>query len=175
MLRNRRIRSLLVLGTIVGVGVGAVQITGAAAHSGRSVGAPESSLGTYVAPIGPELAPTQVQQMALKSAAAANEANPTEMSLAHGSFAAAQAAMEPGTKAPSNATMALWENSSAYIVVMHGQFTLDAPTPPGRSSPSGPVMALIVDAHTGFTEGEYVGVSTPDIHSLGPVTQFAKG
>jgi hypothetical protein len=33
----------------------------------------------------------------------------------------------------------------------------------------GTVMALIVDAHTGFVEGRYVGSETPPISELGPV------
>jgi len=168
MLRTRTIR-LLMLGGVVAVIAGVVQITGAAATS--STGAPAiEPFGNYVPPTGAELSPAQVEALARKYAADANEAAPTEMSMARGSFAAAQAAMEPGSVVPSNATIAPWESSSAYLVVMHGQFTLRVPVPPGRPSPAGPVMALILDAHTGFPEGRYVGVSTPNIASLGAVT-----
>jgi hypothetical protein len=97
---------------------------------------------------------------------------------AHADFAAAAAVAE--FKEPSEAQyggpadIAEWRRSSAYIIAMRSTtgalFKPSVPTPRGRSGPSGKVMVVILDSHTGFREGEYIGPKMPTLSRLGVVT-----
>lgn len=174
------------------IGIGSMQIISGASATSSSVAVPlptipsqspseiqkaaESAQPVDEVQAGPELSLSEVQQIALKDAQLAQEPNPSAISVAQGSFANAQAVMESslGGQAPSGKVP--WSDSSVYLVVMHGKFTLDdVPTPPERKSPTGTVMGLILDAHTGFREGRSVGVVAPNLQTLGPVAQLSTG
>jgi hypothetical protein len=192
MFQKRRVRGLFLLVTMVCAGIGSLQIIAGASATSGSVATPlptvpsqspseiqkaaESAQPVDEVQTGPELSLTEVQHIALKYAGLAQEPSPSKISVAQGSFADAQAIMESsiGGQAPSGKVP--WSDSSVYLVVMHGNFTLDdVPTPPERKSPTGTVMGLILDAHTGFREGRSLGVVAPNLEALGPVVRLSTG
>jgi hypothetical protein len=134
---------------------------------------------SYTAPTGPELTPEQAEKIAVGQAREAGESAALHVSVARGSFMAAQAVLDgqppsqaqiPPGAAPDTRE---WLASSAYLVVMQGRrFVVNAPVPRGEAEPSGTVMATIVEAHTGFPEGRYVGEEMPKTSELGPVVTF---
>lgn len=133
----------------------------------------------YQTPTGPELEPLAAASSAANTyARQAGQDGELEVKTAHGTFAQAQAVLEE--KAPSQAAVggtpeiAEWRASPAYLVVIeatapNATFTPNVPTPPGRTGPSGKVMGLILESHTGFVEGRYVGPNAPKLSELGPV------
>ena len=44
----------------------------------------------------------------------------------------------------------------------------NVPTPRGHVGPSGQVMVIVTDAHTGFIKERYLGPAAPDLSLLGP-------
>jgi hypothetical protein len=66
--------------------------------------------------------------------------------------------------------MAALEASEVVVVTMHGDFVLDnARVPHGQPAPTGKVLTLILDAHTGQVEGRAVSDDiAPGVASLGP-------
>ena len=190
MFQKRRVRGLFLIVTMVCIGIGSLQVIAGASETSSSVAVPlptipsqspseiqkaaESAQLVDEVQTGPELSLTEVQHIALKYAGLAQEPSPSTISVSQGSFADAQAIMESsiGGQAPSGKVP--WSDSSVYLVVMHGNFTLDdVPTPPERKSPTGTVMGLILDAHTGFREGRSLGVVAPNLEALGPVVQLS--
>jgi hypothetical protein len=133
----------------------------------------ENVFAGYVAPTGPELELSKVQGIALTRASWAQDTEPTDTQAAQGTFEQVRHVMDPQlvTSAPTSAGEEAYLHSQALLVVMHGQFTLDdAPVPKGQPSPTGSVMELIVNAHTGFVEGVYLGEHEPSaLSSLGSV------
>ncbi len=189
MFQKRGVRGLVLIVTMV-IGIGSLQIIAGASATSSSVAVPlptipsqspseiqkaaESARPVAEVQTGPELSLSEVQKIALKYAGLAQEPSPSTISVSQGSFADAQAIMESsiGGQAPSGKVP--WSDSSVYLVVMHGSFTLDdVPTPPERKSPAGTVMGLILDAHTGFRVGRSLGVVAPNLEALGPVVQLS--
>jgi hypothetical protein len=125
-----------------------------------------------------ELTPVEIQRLALGYARQAGEPNPSDVNLARGSFAKAQAAMEPsagsGMSVAGGGSLAPWASSGAYLVVMHGDFTPNVPAPRGRKLPTGSVMGLILGAEDGAMEGLYIGETEPNVASVGPVIQLGQ-
>jgi hypothetical protein len=173
----RTIRRIVIAIAAVGLGIVGLQIDGALASSaGSSPGTAASEpLTNYATPTGPELSLDTVQQLASKYAQQAGDSSPSEISAVHTTFAAAQNNLEAGNTAENgagsaNGELAEWEKSSAYLVILRGDFVVNLPVPKGRSLPRGSVYGLILDAHTGFPEGRYVANTTPNLAALGPVT-----
>ena len=79
----------------------------------------------------------------------------------------------------SDEELAELDSSTAYLVMLkHAKgepFTPSLPTRAGHPGPKGKVLAYIIDAHTGFVEGTYVGDKAPKIKELGPVTKEKVG
>jgi hypothetical protein len=180
MLKNRGVQAVLLTCVLVALADGLAQTIGASADPTKSLPqAAQSPLENYVAPTGPELPLSQIQQIALSQANRSGEPSPSDISVAHGTFGAAQAVMDPQPlfpqnrgASPSTPGLEAWLNSSVYLVIMHGNFTLDGPRPRGYPAPTGTVMALILDAHKGIPEGRYIGEKAPNAAQLGPVTQL---
>jgi hypothetical protein len=172
MLKIRPIQALLVVGALAGLVAAGAQFAGPGALSSTTAAAQES-LGTSGPPVGPELTSLQIEAVALKFAGIAQDARPASVSMARGSFARAQSLVDGSAGANTTPAAGVAGTSEpVFLVVMHGSFTLNAPRPKGAADPGGSVMALILDAHTGFPEGRYVGAVTPELQTLGPVTQL---
>ncbi len=78
----------------------------------------------------------------------------------------------PHLQAPQSATTGLraWEQSDADIVSMDGEFVLEsAPRPPKASAPTGRVLTLALDAHTGAVDAVDLGTVDPVLGSVGSV------
>lgn len=177
--------AVLVSAAVALAGPVALQSVGAQAAAGSGAPPAPEGLINYVPPSGPVLTSGAVAQIALRYAGQAGDATPTEVTESSSTFAAAQGALEPGSPIGAQATGAppaaggtvqgsaatsAWLASATDLVVMHGNFTVNLPVPKGDALPSGNVYALILDAHTGFPEGRYVGHRAPAVGALGPVT-----
>jgi len=177
---RKRTRLALAAGVaaILAVAFGvATAISTSPESSSAATAASQDPFAGYVAPTGAELSSDQLQAIAMTRAESAGEPNPSEMSVAKSSLRAAMGVVEPQSTLPSSPTagQAAWLSSTVHVIVMHGKFTLDdAPTPQNSAAPGGSVMELVVDAHTGFVDGRYVGPSVPaPLDSLGTVTPLA--
>jgi hypothetical protein len=150
-------RAIGILGVALAFGIGATQ-----ALSATSSAPTASSLTTsnvYTPPSGPELTTEQVREIAVSQALVNGESNPTDVTAVNGTLQEALRAMDPSMGSPGDEAEM---NSSAKLVVMHGHFTLAAAqVPHGHTAPTGSVMTLIVDAHTGFIEGRSIGEEVP--------------
>lgn len=143
-----------------------------ASNSGRAA--------IYVRPTGPQLSPRQAEQIAVREARRAQEPGAIKVTVARGPFLAAQAVTEG--QSPASARMPPgaspetreWFSSKAYLVVMQGhRFAPSVPVPRGRKGPSGSVMVVILDSHTGFREGLSIGKRVPKARELSPVVSFS--
>ncbi len=156
-------------------------IAGLVARSGANAASSEVERAVdYTAPSGPELDPlAAARTVASRYARQAGQDGALDVAVARGSFAEATAVTEG--KVPSEAEtessspeIAAWRTSRAYLIVIkalaaNARFTPNVPTPRGHNGPSGAVMSLIIDSHTGFVEGETIGPSAPKIDELGSV------
>ncbi len=180
MLKNRRVQVVLLASAVVALAGGLVLTIGASANPSQPLSqTTQNPVESYVAPTGPELSLDQIQQIAVTWAVRSGEPSPSDISVAHGTFGAAQAVMDPQPLFPQNRSntpsmpgLEAWLNSTVYLVSMHGNFTSNGPHPHGHSEPTGTVMALILDAHTGIRDARYIGEAAPNLAQLGPVTQL---
>ncbi|SRR5258708_3614082 len=151
----------------------AVLASAEVAHLPKPQTASAEPLEGYVAPTGPKLALSQVRAEVIAIAGDAGEQTPSNMVVASGSLSSAMEALDgPNASGPSAPTggEGRWLASTVYVVDLHGQFALtDAPVPRGRSAPTGTVLSLVFDAHTGGLEGRVLGDSPPDLSSVGVV------
>jgi hypothetical protein len=139
---------------------GATETLAAGDGSGTTTPAEAPSAGapTYTAPAGPLLADAQLDAIARRGAAVAGDASPVSIQAVDTSLRSAME-IDPHNSLPQapDAGEAALEASTVAVVAMHGSFTLeDARVPPGRGAPSGTVLTLIVDAHTGQVEGRAI-------------------
>lgn len=180
-------RALLAVAAAALAGALALQSVGALATAGTGVPQAPEGLVNYNAPSGPELAPATVAQLALRYAGQAGDGSPAEVTESRGSFAAAQAVLDPGSPlagqtagaqlsgggtVPVSAATSAWLASAADLVIMRGNFAANLPVPKGAALPSGSVYALILDAHSGFPEARYIGDRAPNPGALGPPTML---
>jgi hypothetical protein len=171
---NKRIVATLATLGVLFVGGGAFALTGAGADTAKPE--PNQEVFSYTAPTGPELTPVQAAEAGSYYArASAQEAGALQIEVAHGTDGQASAVNEsrsPDEPATSNSPqIAAWRASTAYLVVIRGkQFAPSVPLKHGARQPTGTVLALILDAHTGQMEGLNLGPEAPNVAALGQVT-----
>jgi hypothetical protein len=125
-----------------------------------------------------EVAPTQaeVQSDAYQAAAKAGDPSPSSIEETHGTMGNAAHALDPNDEAPSATdprTGQSWSQSSVYVVTMHGQFTLNAPTPKNGQAPQGTDLTILIDGKSNQLVGVALNDSAPNLHEVGPtVTSF---
>jgi hypothetical protein len=178
-----------VAGALALQNVGALAAAGSGVGTGSGVPQAAEGLAGYSPPAGPELTSDAVEQAALRYAAQAGDTAPAEITESRGTFAAAQAVLDPGSPlarqsagapipgggaVPASGATSAWLASSTDLVLMHGHFTANLPVPMGHTLPSGTVYALILDAHTGFPEARYIGNSSPDPAALGAAATLVR-
>jgi hypothetical protein len=91
------------------------------------------------------------------------------------SLDSALAVAAPGVKGPQeiSAGIAAWDQSSTDVITMDGGFVLgNAPRPASESPPSGHVLSIVIDAHTGTVDAVSLGGTEPDLATLGAVRQL---
>jgi hypothetical protein len=112
----------------------------------------------YTTPTGPLLPDAQLDTIAHREASLAQENSPSDI---HAVDTSLRSAVEVDShnvlpEAPDAGDAAL-DASTVVLVTMHGDFTLrDAKVPDGRQAPSGNILTLILDAHTGQLEGRAI-------------------
>jgi hypothetical protein len=167
MSRTKPTMAIVIVAALLAGGALAARVS-ASAQSVEQNPAPAADVMNYKTQTGPEMTPLAAASGVVRFARMAEQYGELTVSTAHATFAQAEAAVG------GVAEIAEWRQSPAYLVVFKttnpgGRFIPNVPTPAGHTGPSGTVMALIVDAHTGFVEGRYVGSETPPLNDLGPV------
>ncbi len=160
----------------------ALLVTGGHSRA-RAAGAAGERFTNYVAPTGVQMTALDAQAVALRSARMAHPGGGLTLTTAHSTFARAHALLMDG--APSSADesgpaeRAEEMRSSVWVTSVAagagGSFSPVAPVPRGRRGPSGGVMVVVTDAHTGFVKEEYVGPTAPDVGLLGTTETTTAG
>jgi hypothetical protein len=143
-----------------------------------AMGQPEPAEG-YVEPSGAELNSAQLHPLVQELASQYNEGGNEAKSVTayNMKLSEAQRAMEPQMSSPTSSVttgMSNWLGSGMDFVVLKGKFTLtNAPTPKNASAPSGSILEVALDAHTGRVDGIAVGAEAPTASSLAHATETA--
>jgi len=157
-----------VLAASVGLAVAASVVFGGTptgAPSGPESQAP--SPGTGFASTGTRLSDAQIAAVAeaeagrAGDAAAGSASAQTGMTAVDATLAAAVTASGARAAAPTPAMEALM-HSEVVVVVLHGRFTLaDAPVKRGDPLPTGSVLTLTIDSHTGWIDARELTNTEP--------------
>jgi hypothetical protein len=125
---------------------------------------------SYQASTGATIADSTIQGVATIEATLATDADPSSLTAVDTTYAAAVHALDPTaelSKTPS-AGEASYYGSSVVLVTMRGQFTLHVSVPLGSPEPHGPVLTLVLDAHTGHIDVRAIEEEVPAaVASLG--------
>jgi hypothetical protein len=166
-----RIRALATIALVAIAVLGATQTFASTGTSGAPVGeGVQAEAPKYEAPKGPLLADTQLTSIVRQVASLAHVAAPSEVHAVDTSLRGAMEVDPHNVLPPApDPGMAALEASEVVVVTMHGDFVLDnARVPPGQPAPTGKVLTLILDAHTGQMEGRAVSDDVaPGVASLG--------
>jgi len=148
-MRRRLFAAVLVLGALL---VGGTQILSASASSDSQSTDP---LASVALPSGPELALEDVLEIARAESTRAGEPAPSAVSAGKGTLEDAMRSIDPSTSFPeADANVRKMLGAEVVLVVMHGNFTLaDAHVRKGAPPPTGTVLDLVIDAHTGDVIG----------------------
>lgn len=128
----------------------------------------------YQAPTGPLVGVQAVLAIAPTAAKNAGDPAATGIAAVQTTVAKGLAAMSPSYQGPTGASpgLAAYMNNPAYLVVMHGHFALPTSSlPSGGAHPTGTVLEVLIDAHSGHAESLSLSkaVATP-LSRLGAVT-----
>ncbi len=150
-------RRILVALVLLGAVVIGTQMLGGGSASGSNSTGPESTdpFQSVTVPTGPKLAVSEIEVDAMSAASRAEEQQPTDTSVEEGTLEEAMKRIDPSTNFP-NASPGLQRmlGESVYLVSMSGHFTLyDAHVRKGDPPPTGNVLDLVFDAHSGATVG----------------------
>jgi hypothetical protein len=160
----RRILVLVVVGAgALAVGIGISNTKGASAES-----TPASE------PASSEVPPTMatLHEEALAVASASGDSAPTEIEETSGTLGQVAMLLDPQDGQASvpqitdPRTGRPWSESPAYVITMHGDFTLNFPQPHGVPASTGTVLTLVIDAKSGFVESQSVGSGTPNLRQI---------
>ncbi len=92
----------------------------------------------------------------------AGEPSPAEVRMGRGTLEDAMRTIDPSTTMPETPSPRFRRMlaTPVVLVVMHGHFTLnDARVPPGYPAPTGAVLDLVIDAHTGGVIGRALPIT----------------
>jgi hypothetical protein len=149
------------------VGFGATQAGGASSTGPdpepSQANAPDP-FASYTRPAGPELSDSAVDTIAQEQARIAGDPNPTSITATSSTYGAATAALDPEGTSPASASAGeeSYRRSAVRVLVMDGDFRLDnSRVPRGYAEPSGPVLFLVIDAHTGKIDMRGIEESNP--------------
>jgi hypothetical protein len=159
-----RVLALLALAlTLLGGGVARAALSAPSSNGSSEPGGAVN----YTPPTGPELTIEQVKKIAVTQAQENGEPSPADITVANGTLEQALHVMDHELE-PNGPGGTAEMDSSAKLVVMHGNFTLTAARVPREHvPPKGSVMDVVIDAHTGFVEGRSIGPDAPNLNELG--------
>jgi hypothetical protein len=139
---------------------------------------PEARMTSFHTPTGPEMTPAAATELVVgKAGRRAGVTGPLVVTTVHSDFAKASAVVsgQPASDAVYGGPpdIAEWRTSPVYLVVMEApvgsKFAPNVSVPPGHEGPTGSVMSLIIDAHTGQTYSVNVASTPPpSLGELGP-------
>ena len=162
--------------TTIAVGVAVLLIAGVSSGgAAHATSAGSERLTNYVPPTGPEMPADQAQSIAVSVARSAGEMGQIHLSQSKSNFAHAHALLmgEKSSVADESGPSERAEEmrTNVWVTVMTAAdgavFSPNVPTPRGHVGPSGKVMAIVTDAHTGFIKERYLGTLAPDVSLLG--------
>jgi hypothetical protein len=102
----------------------------------------------------------QIAELAKRQSGALGESDPTDMTVVAAQSGQALSVALPGAHAAPTTEVA------TDVVEMHGHFTDEHP-PLGREAPSGSVMTVVIDAHTGEILGQHIGNESVAMTAIG--------
>jgi hypothetical protein len=165
--------SLAVL-LLAAMAVGATQAIGSSSASSAPPNQPSSTeppppptapnpYASYRPPTGPTLSDEAIRSAALTLAAAAGDARPSAISAVNTNLVAAMQSADKRfvPSAAQSPEEASYEQSAVVLTVLHGQFTLNVSVPKGEPEPSGSMLFLVLDAHTGALDFRGVASTEP--------------
>jgi hypothetical protein len=145
--------------------------TRALSDQGSGAAGSEPAPVEYQPPAGPELTTEQVAKIAHAQAQENGDPSPTAVTQVSGTLGRALEVMAPEVGVPSGPGGMAEMDSHAMLLVMHGDFTLNAArVPRGHAAPAGSVLSVVIDAHTGLVEGRALSDEAPRAGELGEVT-----
>lgn len=167
MRSRHKITVVLIIATALAVGV--TQAVGASSASTEQTSSEprqpqsQSPWASYQQPTGPTLSDEAIRADALGLAGQAADPTPSSMTAVNASFADAVQAVDTRLTlpVPSSSGEASYEQTGVVLVVLHGEFKLNASVPKGVAEPSGPILYLVLDAHTGRLDFRGVTPSEP--------------
>jgi hypothetical protein len=158
---NKTKRRLVVVMVLAGAALfAAVQVLSASA--GPSQATPADPFAGYVTPSGPDIPLERVVALADARSAEAGQPDPP-MSEGKGTLEAAMRTIDRSTNLTEQTSRGYRAMLATPVdlVVMQGRFTLgDALVPAGRPMPTGSVLDLVIDSHTGAVIGR--ALPTPE-------------
>ncbi len=172
MRKNRigRVRLMLVASVAVLAGIAVTQVISASAGTGAASAPPVANpFAAYVPPSGPELPLATILGTARSTSERADVPSPSAVSVAQGTLREAMLSVNPEVTLPTapGGGQEAWLNSTVDLVSMRGSFTLhDAHVPHGDPAPTGSVLDLVIDAHTGEIVGRALTATEPGMQRL---------
>jgi len=165
-----RVRLMLALSVVGLASIAVTQVISASAGTSPAPSPPVSDpFAAYMPPSGPELPLAQILTTARSDSVRAGVPSPSAVAVAQGSLREVMRTVNPDVTLPSSpgGGQEAWLNSTVDLVSMHGGFTLhDAHVPHGYPAPTGSVLDLVIDTHSGELVGRILGTSTPDLQQL---------
>jgi hypothetical protein len=181
MLRQPPRLRYAIAGAVAAAAMAVVIIAGGSGASAAPATSEQERVTDYRAPTGPEITVADAQERAAQVARLAAGVNGAlTVTTVHSNFAHAHALLmgESADQAKGEETGPAERVEEMQSAVWVTKVTADdgssiapnAPTPRNATGPSGKVLIVVADAHTGFTKELYVGPTSPDLQSLGTPT-----
>jgi len=171
-IERRRVLAAAVTVVLVGLAIAASSVLGSTSEPAPSLpvgdGQGAQAPGADYRQIGPALSDEQLARVAANVSAKAGVPKPGGATVVSTTLAQAVAAGK-GTMGASTPGEEALMHSSVSVVVLHGSFTLaDAPVKRGYRTPSGTVLTLTIDSHSGWVDArELTDEQAPGLAKLG--------
>jgi hypothetical protein len=118
-----------------------------------------------------------LRALAMEESARASDDDPQSITVATASFADAVMALGGVTRVGSSAAgESSFLASKVFVVIIRGSFVTPWAAQAGQAPPSGSVLELVIDAHTGAVEVRGLSQQVPTgIAALGPTEMLSTG
>jgi hypothetical protein len=106
----------------------------------------------YTASTAAALSTSDLMSVARQVASEADDPSATEVAGVRTSVGMMSASIAPGLETSSASPVASYNSAEVEWVELHGSFTLSAAVPRGQALPSGTVLDIAINSHTGHIE-----------------------